>query len=129
MCRILSDKEACMTDATSDVLQAGNTAALEPHCTVEGLKRHAKLLRSKLGPDKTIKLSHAQTAVVRCIGRSLNNVFSGREPPKPVFPAHVQQSEQQDYQRYREVATLREMFPFLELAAIVEFVSSWNLVH
>jgi hypothetical protein len=118
-----------MTDEVFDALQTSDRAALEPHCTVDGLKRHAKLLRSKLDPDKTIKLSHAQTAVVRCIGRSANDVFSGREPSRPLFPAHVEQSERRDYQRHREIATLTEMFPDLELAAIIEFVSSWNLVH
>lgn len=102
---------------------------LEPHCSVDRLKRNAKLLRSRLSLDKSMKLSHAQTAVVRCIGRAANNVFSGREPPQPTFPAHVKRSEQQDYQRYREIATLTEMFPNLQLAAIIEFVSSWNLVH
>ncbi|TXC79091.1 hypothetical protein [Paraburkholderia azotifigens] len=118
-----------MTDATSDSSQSDIGTTLEPHCTVDSLKRHAKQLRSKFSPDKTMKLSHAQTAVVRCIGRAANNVFSGREPSKPTFPAHVKRSEQRDYQRYREIATLTEMFPDLQLAAIIEFVSSWNLVH
>jgi hypothetical protein len=117
-----------MTDATSETLQPGSQATLEPHCTVEGLKRHAKLLRSKLGPHKTIKLSHAQIAVVRCIGRAANTVFSRREPPSPVFPPHVLESEREDYQRYREIATLTEMFPQIELTAIIEFVSSWHLI-
>jgi len=103
--------------------------AIEPYCTVDGLKRRAKLLRSVLDPAKTIKLSRAQSTVLRCIGHATHDVFSGRRPPTPLFPAHVQRTDRRDYQRLREISTLSELLPDLELATIVEFVSSWNLVH
>ncbi|WP_156516807.1 hypothetical protein [Paraburkholderia caribensis] len=122
-----------MTVTNPEPLRPGEDTAfepaIEPYCTVDGLKRHAKLLRSVLDPDKTIKLSRTQFAVLRCIGHSVQDVFSGRKPPIPVFPAHVTGSDRRDYQRLREIATLTELFPNHELATIVEFVSSWNLVH
>ncbi len=107
----------------------GGDSIFEPYCTVDGLKRRAKLLRSVLDPDKTIKLSRVQFTVLRCIGHSTHDVFSGRRPPIPLFPAHVQRSDRRDYQRLREISTLSELLPDLELTTIVEFVSSWNLVH
>ncbi|WP_213305787.1 hypothetical protein [Paraburkholderia sacchari] len=101
---------------------------LAPFSDIDRLKRVAKALRKHLDPDKLIGLSRVQGAVVKCIGRDQNEVFSGLVPPHPIFPSKLAPRDRLNYQRSREVTVLREYFPHVDVGVIEDFLANWKLV-
>jgi hypothetical protein len=102
---------------------------LRPCCSVEGLKERAKIIRRRLDPEKTTRLSALQRAVGRCIGRGhVESVFGGAEPATPDFPEGLSNHQKVELETRREIDVLTSLFPSKPHDEILQFVAKCGLV-